>query len=241
MESKRKTELAQRLRGDVGSPNQTSLPEPQLLQALESARREYSKYRGPLTIGNFDTVANQDEYPYDLDVVCFVIDVLPAVNSLQLESFVLSEGVVFSDSHFPGDVSVYDNPSLLFMRKLKDKMQRQFGGTWEDRGVKEVGDPLAFKGIIALMPAPKETGQKVYYEYRKWVTFEQIPPRDEDLLMLWAQAESMEKMATSSFSTGAIRSVSGGGQTISYGGGTTADMKNEIRSRRSEFNLKVSI
>jgi hypothetical protein len=224
---KETVDLRLTVRNNVGNPSITRLPESAIDDVLESARFAYSRYRGPIKIGEITTAANQDEYPYDQTKVARLLGVLPQMAGSIVESFEMDvQKTLVNREIQPVGVSSYNNPSLGYIQAYKNASDRStFEGSWEDRN-----------GKIALMPAPKESGKKVYYEYREIMTRVQIPDVDEDLYMLWATAQALKKIARGQMFA---PSVSGGGQSYSFGG--SADLVGEATRLEKEFQQRASL
>ena len=201
------------------------LSDDQAGDAINSAVKEYSKYR---PIRKFDCLTTISEQPAYLlsakERILGVSDVY--YSTLPMYPFQGFWGEVADLGRLEG-LSVFENPSLWvqYMQRF-EKYKEIFDGDFEyDRTTK----------ILMLIPPPSNSGDKVYYIWTQRHTVLTIPEDDYDTLLLWAKGESKEAMSGKLGTQ--ISSVSGYGESISIGKSSDSLMK-EAGDFKNRFQRK---
>ena len=201
------------------------LSDDQAGDAINSAVKEYSKYR---PIRKFDCLTTISEQPAYLlsakERILGVSDVY--YSTLPMYPFQGFWGEVADLGRLEG-LSVFENPSLWvqYMQRF-EKYKEIFDGDFEyDRTTK----------ILMLIPPPSNSGDKVYYIWTQRHTVLTIPEDDYDTFLLWAKGESKE-MVSGKLGT-QISAVSGYGESISIGASSGSLMK-EAGDFKSRFQKK---
>ena len=201
------------------------LSDDQAGDAINSAVKEYSKYRPIRKFDSLTTIAGQAAYPLSAkERILGVSDVY--YSTLPMYPFQGFWGEVADLGRLEG-LSVFENPSLWvqYMQRF-EKYKEIFDGDFEyDRTTK----------ILMLIPPPSNSGDKVYYIWTQRHTVLTIPEDDYDTFLLWAKGESKE-MVSGKLGT-QISAVSGYGESISIGASSGSLMK-EAGDFKSRFQKK---
>jgi len=201
------------------------LSDDQAGDAINSAVKEYSKYRPIRKFDSLTTIAGQAAYPLSAkERILRVSDVY--YSTLPMYPFQGFWGEMADLGRLEG-LSVFENPSLWvqYMQRF-EKYKEIFDGDFEyDRTTK----------ILMLIPPPSNSGDKVYYIWTQRHTTVTIPEDDYDTLLLWAKGESKE-MVSGKLGT-QISAVSGYGESISIGASSGSLMK-EAGDFKSRFQKK---
>lgn len=209
--TKTKSQLAEKVRSNLGSPSTTELLETQIEDSIDSAVNEYSKHKPKTSYAVFETEADIDEV--DITSVIQGSGVLYVV-----DCFYDPTGIFFdSDLYFtiPGTsiaglngLSLFHNPSLVVQYQQKlEAFKSHFGGDWD-----------FYDETLRLFPPPATTGLKVGVIAACSRVLAEIPDVDEDTLLLWAEAQSGRILAEKKSH---ITGVSMEGETISFNSGKT--------------------
>jgi hypothetical protein len=219
-------ELRDKLRRQIGNPTLTQFNEEQANDAIESAIREFSKYKPIKVLDSLMTT--KDVATYDLSAKERIIKVKDVFYSVNCE-FV-------SEEHWPETaslgrlegLSLFENPSLWtqYIQRL-EQYKRMFEGDFEYSQSEK---------ILTLIPAPSQV-QKVYFLWTKRHTASSIPEDEVDTVLLWAKGEAKEMMASKKGNE--IQSVSGYGESVSFGATSDSLMK-EAQNFKERFEKKFS-
>ena len=221
----RMDDLKDKLRRGLGNLTLTQLSDDQSKDAVNSAVNEYSKHK-PIKVLDF-VVAVKDKALYDLS---------EKKRILRVKEVFYNVGSYFSPEDFWPDssvwgrlegISLFDNPSiwLQYTQRL-EQYKAMFQGDFEyDRDTK----------MLRLMPPPNMTGQKVIFIWTQAHTPETIPEEDDDMLLLWAKGEAKEMMASRKGQD--IQSVSGYGESVTFGATSDSLMK-EAEDFKDRFERK---
>ena len=91
--------------------------------------------------------------------------------------------------------------------------------------------------ILTLIPSPTVSGKKVYYIWSQRHSALSIPGEDVDTVLLWARGEAKEMIASKRANE--IRSVSGYGESVTYGATSESIMKEAV-DLKTKFEGKFS-
>lgn len=224
------SDIQGRLRRGVGNPSITTLSEAQLLDAIASAVKEYSKGR-PIEVLTYLTTIGAIA-DYSLSSKSRIMDV---------KDVYYSTAVTYTfDEYFPDapnlgrleGISIFENPSIWtqYIQRL-EQYQRIFDG-----------DFIFSKAtkLLTLIPVPTSSGNKVYYIWKQMHEVSEtqvtIPEDDLETFLLWAKAECKEMMAGKRGEQ--IQSVSGYGESVSLGS-SSKDLNEEAQGLRDRFNQKM--
>ena len=207
---KSKSELMSKVRSNLGSPSETELSDAQLIESIDSAVREYSRYKPKTVYAEFETEANIAEIP--------IAAVIPGSTTLHIvDCFYDPTGVFFdSDLYYtlPGTptltslsgLSLFHNPSLVVQYQQKlEAFKSHFGGDWD-----------FYDGTLRLLPPPSTSGMKVGVIASCARVLADVPNIDEDTLLLWAEAQTGKILAQK---RAQITGISMEGSNISLGAG----------------------
>jgi len=216
-------DLKEKLRRSLGNLTLTQLTDDQADDAVQDAIKEYSKYR-PILV--FDSLATIGEVAtYDLSVKERIIKV---------KEVFYSGGSGFDE--FSSDysqlgrlegLSLFENPSLWiqYIQRLEQYKSKFVGDFEYDRSTK----------VLRLIPLPSESGKKVYYVWLQRHVVTTIPEDDIEIVLLWAKGEAKEMLASKK--SYEIRSVSGYGESVSFGATSDSLMK-EAQDLKARFEGK---
>lgn len=224
------SEIQGKLRRGVGNPSTTTLSETQILDAIASAVKEYSKGR-PIEVLDYLTTEGEKS-DYTLSSKTRIMDVKDVYYSTAV-SYVFDE--YFPDAPNLGrleGISIFDNPSIWtqYIQRL-EQYQRIFDGDFIFNQAAK---------ILTLIPAPTNSGNRVYYVWKQMhevgETRVTVPEDDIETFLLWAKAECKEMMAGKRGEQ--IQSVSGYGESVSLGS-SSKDLNEEAENLRGRFNKKM--
>lgn len=214
----------------LGSPSISDFPSALVTEAVSGALREYGRYIGPRALTELASVKDKPNYPVPTGTV-LVLDVFwnlggsPTVNPFDLE-WLLVQGLQPS----PGvGFDLVETPSLLvaFYQKL-ESLKRRFEGRWE-----VTPGPTGSGQEFWLEPPPTTTGDKIWVLYRKAITVDQVPARDEETFLsacLW-KAYDMRGNRLS-----VVTSTSVGGGSVTFGGEI---FNKKAEAARKEFMARM--
>lgn len=181
--TKTKAELIAKARSNLGNPSETELTDTQIGNAIDSAVKEYSKYKPKKVYTEFETAA--DEATVDITTV------IPGSGVLNIVDCYYDPTGIFFDSDLyytiPCDsiaglsgLSLFHNPSLVVQYQQKlEAFKSHFGGDWD-----------FYEDTLRLFPCPSTTGRKVGLIANCIRELADVPDIDEDTLLLWAEAKS---------------------------------------------------
>jgi len=223
---KNKTQLAIKVRINIGSPTQSQIGEPKIEDAIDGAVYEYSRYKPKTVYTTFETQADVAEVAMS-EVIpgSTVIDVLDCLWNpigISLDPDLYRTIPEIGESGLSG-ISVFHNPSIVIQLQQKmESFRRQYGGDWD-----------YYDGTLRLLPAPSSDGIKVGVIATCAKSLSEIPDSDEDTLLLWAEAQAvrilLEKRAN-------IASVSMEGASINFNIG---DARKSVEDREKKFQKKL--
>jgi len=220
------SELQDKLRRGLGNPSLTVLSEDQARDAVDSAVKEYSKNRSIEILDFFGTI--KDKAVYDLSDKTGIMRVKDVFYSASQDYVFEGLQPDYSMLGRLEGISLFENPSIWmqYMQRL-ESYKRIFDGDFEyDRANK----------MLRLIPPPMTTGRKVFFIWTKRHTVETIPEDDEDLLLLWAKGEAKEMMASRKGNE--IQSVSGYGESVSFGA-TAESLMKEAQDFKDRFDNRI--
>lgn len=218
-------ELKTLLRRKLGNISTSYLSDEQAGDAVNSALREYSKYK-PIQVLDY-IVTVKDQALYDLSSKTGIIRVK--------EVFYSTGPFEYFDEFWPDysqlgrlhGISIFEHPSVWtqFLQKV-EQFKNIFNGEFEyEKATK----------MLRLIPAPNSTGSKVYYIWTKIHSASTIPEDDIDVLLLWAMAESKEMVASKR--SNEIRSVSGYGESVTIGSAPET-LYSEAKDLKEKFHKR---
>lgn len=221
----RMDDLRDKLRRGLGNLTTAQLSDDQAVDAIMSAVNEYSKHKPIKVLDFFATV--KDKELYDLSEKKRILRVK--------EVFYNAGSYFFAEEFWPDwsafgrleGISLFDNPSiwLQYIQRL-EQYKAMFNGDFEY-------DPDA--KMLRLIPPPSTTGLKVVFIWTQAHMEETIPEGDVDTVMLWAKGEAKEMIASKKGNE--IQSVSGYGESVSFGATSDSLMK-EAQDFKARFERK---
>jgi hypothetical protein len=220
-------DLKDKLRRGLGNLTLTQLSDEQAQDAVSSALREYSKHKPNHVLDYVGT--KKDEPLYDLSDRQRIIRVKEAYYNVGFEfSFDQSwpEPNLLSLGRLEG-ISLFENPSIWtqFMQRL-EQYKTIFQGDFDfNRQTK----------MLRLIPPPSVSGKKVFFIWTQSHVSESIHEEDVDTLLLWAKGEAKEMMASKKGMD--IQSVSGYGESVTFGTSSDSLMK-EAKDFKDRFESK---
>lgn len=220
-------DLKGKLRRGLGNLTLTQLSDDQAQDAVTSAINEYSKHK-PNRVLDFIGMT-KDKAVYDLSDRQRIMKVKEVYYNVGFEySFDQSwpEPDLLSLGRLEG-ISLFENPSiwLQFMQRL-EQYKTIFQGDFDyNRETK----------TLRLIPPPSVSGKKVFFIWTQSHIPETIPEEDVDTLLLWAKGEAKEMMASKKGSD--IQSVSGYGESVTFGTSSDSLMK-EAQDFKDRFERK---
>jgi len=219
-----KEDLIQKLRGKIGSPSESEIDSNTLGSAIDSAVWEYSKYKPKKVYASFDTEKDVAEVSLLEKIGSSVIEVFdccwdPIGSYSDTDLYALPE---YGEVSLSG-INVFHNPSIVVQIQQKfEAFKQHFGGDWD-----------FFDGTLRLIPAPTVSGKKVGVIAACEKPLSEIPARDEDVLLLWAEGEAEGILASKRTR---ISSVSMEGASINY----DADGARKVaEDKKKEFRKKL--
>ena len=221
----RMDDLKDKLRRGLGNLTTAQLSDDQAKDAVISAVTEYSKH-SPIKVLDF-VATEKDKALYDLSGkqrILRVKEVFYNVSSQFLPEDFWPDSAVWGRLE---GISLFDNPSiwLQYMQRI-EQYKAMFTGDFEyDRVTK----------MLRLIPPPNATGLKVIFIWTQAHTEETIPEEDVNTLMLWAKGEAKEMMASKKGQE--IQSVSGYGESVTFGATSDSLMK-EAEDFKARFEKK---
>ena len=221
------------LRRALGDISIAKLSDAQAEDAVSAAIREYSKYRPIQTLDSLVTISQQPTY--DLSAKTRIIRVKDLYYNTSGSEWAFEPG--WPAAIDPGTlggigslegISIFENPSIWmqYMARL-ESFRRIFDGDFE---FDESGK------ILTLIPEPLSNGIRVFFNWTALHVAGTVPEIDADLIVLWAKAEAKVMVASRQISE--IRSVSGYGQSISFGV-SAADLESSAKELKQEFRKKL--
>jgi len=220
-----KDQLITKIRSNIGSPSVSDISSDQIGSAIDSAVREYSKYRPKTVYATFDTEADVAEITLS-DVIpgSAVINVIECMwNPLgtTLDSDLYRVAPEIGKVGLSG-ISVFHNPSVVLQLQQKmESFRQRFGGDWD-----------YYDGKLQLFPCPTSSGKKIGLIASCIKGLNEIPDIDEDDLLLWAEAQAgkilLEKMTR-------ISSVNMEGSSISF---NTTEARKSIDNKENKFKKR---
>jgi hypothetical protein len=219
--------LKDKLRRGLGNLTLTQLSDDQAGDAVTSALNEYSKHKPNRVLDYIGT--KKDEALYDLSDRKRIMKVKEVYYNVGFEfSFDQSwpEPDLLSLGRLEG-ISLFENPSIWtqFMQRI-EQYKTIFQGDFDyNRETK----------TLMLIPPPSVSGKKVFFVWAQNHIPETIPDEDVDTLLLWAKGEAKEMMASKKGSD--IQSVSGYGESVSFGA-TSDSLMNEAKDFKDRFERK---
>jgi hypothetical protein len=206
------------------------LSDDQATDAVNSAIKEYSKYRPLRNLDSLTTIALQAGYPLTAKQrILRVTDVF--YSTLPMYPFQGFWGEMADLGRLEG-LSVFENPSLWvqYMQRF-EKYKEIFDGDFSfDESSK----------LLTLIPTPQTAGTKVYYIWTQRHTALTIPEDEYDRLMIWGKGDSKEMMSGKLGTQ--ISSVSGYGESVSFGASSASLSKegSDLKERfRKSFGTTV--
>lgn len=225
------TRVLQSLRTRQGEPSEADVSNQLIAEAVETALREFGRYKGPKRL--FTTPAVLDEDLYDLpEEAVRVLEVfwphgvttepnIFDVNSLLFHGGAYGYGSVAD----PGtDINLFENPSMfnIFYEKWK-ALRERFQGEWQ-----EVQAPTGAFLQVRVMPPPKTAGDVIVLYRADVPDVDRIPKGDYETFMIAAMAEIFDIRATR---CSLISSTSFGGQSFSFSPDKLAAKSKAYRKR----------
>ena len=225
-----KTKLRESKLGGIAT---SKFSEAQAEEAISSAIREYSKHRPIKQLDSLTTVKSQANY--DLSGKSGIIRVKEVYYNTSGSEWWFEAGwpgvvdpLTFEGMGSLEGISIFENPSIWtqWISRL-EAYKRIFEGDFEwDMSGK----------ILTLIPAPSTDGNIVPYIYTAMHQPGTIPDIDVDLVLMWAEAYGKDIVASRQISE--IRSVSGFGQSISFGV-SARELQTSANELRKEFRRKL--
>jgi len=220
-----KDQLITKIRSNIGSPSVSDISSDQIGSAVDSAVREYSKYKPKTVYATFDTEANVAEITLSEVIGSAVINVIDCmwdpIGTYFDKDLVSTIPDDFSYNSLAG-ISVFHNPSIVLQLQQKmESFRERFGGDWD-----------YYDGKLRLLPSPTSSGKKVGLIASCVKGLDEIPDIDEDDLLLWAEAQAgkilLEKMTR-------ISSVNMEGSSISF---NTTEARKSIDNKENKFKKR---
>jgi len=217
--------LKDKLRRQLGNLTTTQFTDEQCEDAVNSAIKEYSKYRPINVLDYLTTGAGQAIY-----------DLSTKERIIRVKEVFYSTGNEYMPEEFWPEtaqlgrlegISIFDNPSiwLQYMQRL-EQYKAIFNGDFEyERATK----------ALRLIPPPTIAGKKVYYVWSQRHTPLTIPEDDVDILLLWAKGEAKEMLAGKKGQE--IQSVSGYGESVTFGA-SSESLMTEAEDFKARFQRK---
>ena len=218
-------ELKARLRRALGNVPTTQLSDEQLYDALDSALKEYSKYK-PIYILDYLT-STKDVATYDLSSKEGIIKVKEVYYSRGPFEYFDEFWPDYSELGRLSGINIFEHPSIWtqFLQRV-EQFEYIFECEFEfNQSTK----------TLRLIPPPDQTGKKIYFLYSKRHTAETVPEEDIEVLLLWARAEAKEMMAAKK--SYEIRSVSGYGESVTLGS-TPESLMSEAEELKKRFSKR---
>lgn len=181
-------DMVGKLRNRLGNPLTFELSDDAIVNAINSALKEYSKFRPRKKEEVLALHKGQSHYPLDSGVIAVVDCILAFREDLKPNLFPLHD-VAFYPENLYGDPYVYrlnrTSRSMQFIDELEREETDRFDGhEWNYYP----GD-----NILAIFPAPAhEVQTQVTVAYGH--TEATMPAQDEELMLKYAQAEAMETL-----------------------------------------------
>lgn len=225
------TRVLQSLRTRQGEPPEADVSNQMLAEAVETALREYSRYKGPKRLFSTPGVEDQDLYDLPEEAVRVVEAFWPhgvtsEPNIFDVDTLLFHGGFLGHGAGAgPGtDINLFENPSILniFYEKWK-ALRERFQGEWQ-----EVQAPTGAFLQIRVMPPPRTTGDVVVLYRADVPDVNRIPKGDLETFFLAAMAEIFDIRATRCSLVG---STSFGGQSFTFTPDKLATKSKEYRKR----------
>ena len=221
------------LRRALGNISIAKLSDDQAEDAVSSALREYSKYRPIQTLDSLLTV--KDQPTYDLSVKTRIIRVKEVYyNSSAMDRWfepgwpASIDPMTFNGMGSLESISIFENPSMWLQYTSRlESYRRIFDGDFE---FDESGK------ILMLIPTPSSNDNRVFFIWTGLHVAGSVPDIDADLITLWARAEAKVMIASRQISE--IKSVSGFGQSVSFGVDARA-LEDSATELKKEFRKKL--
>lgn len=226
--TKSKAQLVEKARSNLGSPSEIELTDTQIGDGVDSAVNEYSKYKPKTVYAEFETEADVAEIS--------MAKVIPGSAVLNIvDCFYDPTGVFFdSDLYYTlpatsitglSGLSLFHNPSLVVQYQQKlEAFKSHFGGDWD----------FYNEDTLRLFPPPSASGTKVGLIASCARALADIPDKDEDTLLLWAEAQAGKILAEK---RAQITGVSMEGSNISLDAGKTTMKLAEDKEKNFKAKL----
>jgi len=229
-------EVLDQVRSDIGCPSTTEFPDTKLIVNLNTALREYSKYRPKIVIGVFQSVADTQRYElYSYDIMGD-----DSANFLSLEEVFYNKSSVSSISEegltgfisgtdgFIGGINASAQNSLLLISDQEESLNN----TRYNNTVKIIN-----RSEVFLIPTPTEA-DNVYFTYSCFRRFADITENEIDDVL--ALTFGYAAIALGNQRQNVLQVSDAGGFVMFFGGKQLVEQGNaKLREVRQRLGISV--